>query len=80
MSLLSQKATRFDSIRLLLLLLLLLLLFYTSLLLVRDFNPFIFVYIICHVKQKCKALPFQAWTGPESSRRLKLPDCKTIGT
>ena len=27
-----------------------------------------------------KAIPLQAWTGPEGSRRLKLPDFKTIGT
>ena len=29
---------------------------------------------------KGKAIPLQAWTGPESSRRLRLPDFKTIGT
>ena len=29
---------------------------------------------------KGKATPLQAWTGPESSRRLRLPDFKTIGT
>jgi hypothetical protein len=29
---------------------------------------------------KVKAIPLQAWTGPEGSRRLKLPDFKTIGT
>jgi hypothetical protein len=28
----------------------------------------------------CKAIPLQAWTGPEGSRRLRLPDFKTIGT
>jgi hypothetical protein len=27
-----------------------------------------------------KAIPLQAWTGPEGSRRLRLPDYKTIGT
>jgi len=27
-----------------------------------------------------KAIPLQAWTGPEGSRRLRLPDFKTIGT
>ena len=27
-----------------------------------------------------KAIPLQAWTGPEGSRSLKLPDFKTIGT
>jgi len=26
-----------------------------------------------------KAIPEQAWTAPEGSRRLKLPDFKTIG-
>jgi hypothetical protein len=29
---------------------------------------------------KGKAMPLQAWTGPEGSRSLKLPDFKTIGT
>jgi hypothetical protein len=32
------------------------------------------------VKAKGKAIPFQALTGPEGSRRLRLPDFKTIGT
>jgi hypothetical protein len=27
-----------------------------------------------------KAIPLQAWTGPEGFRRLRLPDFKTIGT
>jgi len=27
-----------------------------------------------------KAIPLQAWTGPEGSWRLRLPDFKTIGT
>jgi hypothetical protein len=27
-----------------------------------------------------KAIPLQAWTGPEGSRRLRLPDFKKIGT
>jgi len=27
-----------------------------------------------------KAIPLQAWTGPEGSIRLRLPDFKTIGT
>jgi hypothetical protein len=31
-------------------------------------------------KGKVKAIPLQAWTGPESSRRLRLPDFKEIGT
>jgi hypothetical protein len=31
-------------------------------------------------KGKGKIIPLQAWTGPEGSRRLSLPDFKTIGT
>jgi len=31
-------------------------------------------------KGKGKAIPLQAWTGPEGSRRVRLPDFKTIGT
>jgi hypothetical protein len=31
-------------------------------------------------KTKDKAIPLQALTGPEGSRRLRLPDFKTIGT
>jgi len=33
-----------------------------------------------HSKGKGKAIPLQAWTGPEGSRRLRLPDFKTIST
>jgi hypothetical protein len=29
---------------------------------------------------KGKAIPLQAWTDPEDSRRLRIPDFKTIGT
>jgi len=29
---------------------------------------------------KIKAIPLQAWTGPKGSRRLRLPDFKTVGT
>jgi hypothetical protein len=29
---------------------------------------------------KCKAIPLQPWTGPEDSRRFRLPDFKTINT
>jgi hypothetical protein len=31
-------------------------------------------------KGKSKAIPLQAWTDPAGSRRLRLPDFKTIGT
>jgi hypothetical protein len=30
--------------------------------------------------QKGKAIPVQTWTGPDVSRRLRLPDFQTIGT
>jgi hypothetical protein len=33
-----------------------------------------------YTEGKGKAIPLQAWTGPEGSRRLKLPDFKTIST
>jgi len=36
--------------------------------------------LLYKVKGKGKAIPLQAWTGPESSRRLRLPDFKTFGT
>jgi len=29
---------------------------------------------------KGKAIPLQTWRSPEGSRRLRLPDFKTIGT
>ena len=31
-------------------------------------------------KGKGKPIPLQAWTGPDGSRRLRLPDFMTIGT
>jgi hypothetical protein len=34
----------------------------------------------CNGKGKGKAIPLQTWRGPEDSRRLRLPDIKTIGT
>jgi hypothetical protein len=30
-------------------------------------------------RKKGKAIPKQAWRGPESSRKLRLPDFKTVG-
>ena len=30
--------------------------------------------------RKGKAIPVQAWTGPEGCRRLRLPDFETLGT
>jgi hypothetical protein len=29
---------------------------------------------------KGKAIPLQAWTGPQGSRKLRFPNFKTIGT
>ena len=31
-------------------------------------------------KGKGKAVPLQAWAGSEGSRRLGIPDFKTVGT
>ena len=33
-----------------------------------------------NVNTKVKAIPLQAWRGPEGSRRLGLLDLKTVGT
>jgi hypothetical protein len=33
---------------------------------------------VCNVK--AKAIPLQAFTGPEGSRKLRIPDLKTIAT
>jgi hypothetical protein len=38
----------------------------------------IIIIIVCI--NKGKAIPLQALTGPEGSRRLRLPDFKTVGT
>jgi len=38
------------------------------------------VPVILVKKTKGKAIPLQAWTGPEGSRMLRLPDFKTIDT
>jgi len=40
----------------------------------------ILVYVIYRLIIKGKAIPLQAWTGPEGSRRLSFPHFKTIGT
>ena len=53
------------------------------------FNVFKFQFTVCcrtqemysnWVSLKGKAIPLQAWRGPECSRMLRLPDFKTIGT
>jgi len=38
------------------------------------------LYFYSPSKGKGKAIPLQAWTGPEGSRRLRFPDLKTVGT
>jgi len=40
----------------------------------------IFITYLLEVKGKGKAIPIQAWTDPEDSRRLRLPVFKTIST
>ena len=35
------------------------------------------IYCTAPSKGKGKAIPLQAWTGPEGSRRLRLTDFKT---
>jgi len=37
-------------------------------------------HVPCNGKGKSKAIPVQNWSDPEGSRRLRLPDFKTIGT
>jgi hypothetical protein len=37
-------------------------------------------FVIADLVYKGTAIPVQAWTGPGGSRRLRLPDFKTIGT
>jgi hypothetical protein len=45
-----------------------------------------YVYDISHLRvkyciySKGKAIPLQAWTSPEDSRRLRFTDCKTVDT
>jgi hypothetical protein len=39
-----------------------------------------FLLLLNPIKGKGKAIPLQAWTGPEGSRKLRLPDFKTNGT
>jgi hypothetical protein len=40
----------------------------------------LFYQIKLHILSKGKAIPLQALTGPEGSKRLRLPDFMTIGT
>jgi len=38
------------------------------------------VFLYWAKRIKGRAIPLQAWTGPEGSRRMRLRDFKTIGT
>jgi hypothetical protein len=47
----------------------------------KQINTIIIIYTSNYIqKGKGKAIPLQAWAGPEGSRSLRLPDFKTIGT
>jgi len=39
----------------------------------------VYTFNVCKVGDG-KAIPLQAWKGPEGSRRLRRPDFKTIST
>jgi len=48
----------------------------------RHRKDFVFTYqayLFCLflLQRKCKAVPLQAWTGPEGSRKLRFPDFVT---
>ena len=42
--------------------------------------PNTFVHLSLMPYNHSKAIPLRAWIGPEGSRRLRLPDFKTVGT
>jgi hypothetical protein len=46
---------------------------------ISSFGFFIYTVAFRKVMSKGEAVPLQTWTGPEGSRRLRLPDFKTIG-
>ena len=46
----------------------------------RWFEWMVFTFLSEFQRKEGKAIPLQAWTGPEDSRRLRLPDFKSIGT
>jgi len=43
-------------------------------------RKFVSYYVVLNSEKTVKAIPLQAWAGPEGSRRVRLPDFKTIGT
>jgi len=42
-----------------------------------QYDVYIYIRVYIYIY---KAVPLQAWTGPEGSRRMRLPDFKTIVT
>ena len=38
------------------------------------------IQLIVFTEVKVKAIPLQAWKGPEGSRKLSVPDFKTVDT
>jgi hypothetical protein len=50
---------------------------YISYLYISEKNMVQLLLVIMHIK--AKAIPLKTWAGPEGSRRLRLPDFKTIG-
>jgi len=45
----------------------------------QRFAPAVLIFMKFH-KGKGKTVALQGWTGPEGSRRLRLPDFKTVDT
>jgi len=43
-------------------------------------NITLYIPSLSYLYKKGKAIPVQVWTGPEGSRRLRLPDFKTVAT
>jgi hypothetical protein len=43
----------------------------------RDFFTFGRVYLYLYTKVTGKAVPLNAWSGPEGSRKLRVPDYMT---
>jgi hypothetical protein len=44
----------------------------------KKVNIYIYIYVcVCLIKGEGKAVPLQAWSGPEGSRKLRFPDYMT---
>jgi hypothetical protein len=41
-------------------------------------RTYVYIYIYIHIYIKGKAVPLQAWSGPEGSRKLRFPDYMTM--